>query len=90
MLAKYRQTRNNRRRLGSKKRRASKRSHRFLTRRRRTHKKQRGGAYGDYGRSGIPDSALVDYKPMEDDLYYAPRIVTKEQQRELLEESERA
>jgi hypothetical protein len=90
MLDKYRKTRNKRRRVGSKKQRASKRSHRFLTRRRRTHKKQRGGAYGDFGASIIPDSALVDYISKEDDGHYAPRTVTYARHGELLEESERA
>ena len=61
-----------------------------MTRRRRTHKKQRGGAYGDFGQSGIPKKALVDYVSKEDDGFYAPQTVTYERHGELMEDSERA
>jgi hypothetical protein len=87
MLDKYRRTRNKRRRSSRKQRRATKRSHRFFTRMSRKHRKQRGG---NFGRGEISPYALVDHMSNEDDGFYAPRVVTLERHRELLEESERA
>jgi hypothetical protein len=85
MLAKYRRTRNKRRRMGAKKQRTAKRSQRSQ-RRRRTYK-QKGG---NFGLTNIPDSALVDHKSMEDDGFYAPMTMTYKRHAEVADESERA
>jgi hypothetical protein len=83
--------RNRRRRRHRKSRRASRRSHRFFTRvsrrtraqtrQRHRYQTQRGGTYA----FSIPNSAVVYAQPPEDDGFSAPRMMSKEDHKILVE-----